>query len=152
MKKLLVLLLLAACVLWGCARLRGEGEQAVAVDVEFRDADGLFKEKHYSEAIAVYAKIARESAGSQRGANALFASASTHVFYNNPQKEYSLALQEFDEFLRAYPNDEKAEEARNWRYFIKTLLELRKENEHLNKNIEELKRIDIRHEERRQGK
>ncbi len=152
MRKLLVFLLLAACVLSGCARLRGEGEQPIAADTEFRDAGSLVKEKQYNEAIAIYAKIARESAGSQRGANALFASASAHAFYDNPQKDYVQALQQFDEFLRAYPNDEKTDEARNWRYFIKMVLELRKENERLNKNIEELKRIDIRHEERRQGK
>ncbi len=147
MKKLLVLVLLTACALTGCARLTGV--QSVAVDEEFRDADGLVKEKRYNEAIVVYTKIAQESAGSQRGANALFASASAHAFYNNPQKDYALALQQFDEFLRAYPNDEKANEARNWRYLIKMLLELKKENEHLNKSIEELKRIDIRHEEQR---
>ncbi len=45
MKKLLVLMILAACVLQGCARLRGEGEQAqaVPVDAEFHSADGLVR-------------------------------------------------------------------------------------------------------------
>jgi hypothetical protein len=32
---------------------------------------------------------------------------------------------------------------------LRTVQELKKQNEHLNENIEELKQLDIRHEERR---
>jgi hypothetical protein len=62
-----------------------------------------------------------------------------------------LALQGFDEFLRVYPDNERAHDARNWRSVLKMVQELKKENEHLTKSIEELKRIDIRHEEQRKG-
>lgn len=147
MRKFLVLLLVSVFCLTGCARFKGG--QDVGRDVEFENADRFAKEKRYSEAIAVYSNIAKESPDSERGANALFASASARAFYDNPHKDYTLALQEFNEFLQLYPSSEKAREAQNWRYFLKMMLELKKENEHLTKSIEELKRIDIRHEERR---
>jgi outer membrane protein assembly factor BamD (BamD/ComL family) len=145
-RKFFVLVLLSALFLPGCAQFK------FGWDADFARADRLAKERQYSEALAGYEKIAKESPGSKRSANALFAVASTHVFYDNPHKDYALALQEFDEFLRLYPNNEKARDARNWRTILKMVLELKKENEHLIGSIEQLKRVDIRHEERRKGK
>ncbi len=139
----MLILLVLSCCLPACARIRGLG------DDEFRYAKSLSNEKRYTDAIGVYDKIARESAGTKRGANALYFSASTLVFYDNPNKNYTQSLQEFDEFLRVYPNDERADDAQNWRHIIKVIVELKKENERLNKSIEQLKNIDIRHEERR---
>jgi outer membrane protein assembly factor BamD (BamD/ComL family) len=118
-------------------------------DVDLENAGRFFREKKYSEAIAAYDKIAKDSPRSELGARALYDAAFTHAFYDNPHKDYVQALQGFEEFLREYPNSEKANDAQNWRSILKTVLELKKENEHLTKNIEELKRIDIRHEERR---
>jgi outer membrane protein assembly factor BamD (BamD/ComL family) len=148
-RKFFFILLLSACCLWGCASIQARIQGGHGQDAAFDSAEGLIKEKRYNEAISAYNKIAQESVGSERGANALYASALVSVFYDNPQKDYALALQEFDEFLRLYPSNEKAREAQNWRYIIKMALELKKENEHLTNSIEELKRIDIRHEERR---
>lgn len=143
MRSFSIILLLSTCCLSACA------QTLLKPDIEFENADRFIKEKRYSEAIATYGKIAKESRTSERGANALFASASARAFYDNPQKDYVLALREFDEFLRLYPKNEKARDARNWRYFLEMLLELRKENERLSSNIEQLKELDIRHEERR---
>ena len=145
MRRFFIILLLSVFCLSGCARLTG------VQDAELQGADKFFKKKQYSEALEAYNKIAEESAGTERGANALFAAASAQAFYDNPQKDYALALQEFEEFLRLYPNNEKARDAKNWRYFLKMLIELKKENENLATSIEQLKRIDIRHEERRKG-
>jgi outer membrane protein assembly factor BamD (BamD/ComL family) len=142
MRIVMVLLLSTAC-LWGCA-----GVTAVH-DAEFEHADRLVTEKKYNEALASYEKIARESSWTERGARALFAEASTRAFYDNPHKDLARALQEFDEFIRRYPANEQVQDAQNLRYLIKTILDLKKENERLNQNIEELKRVDIRHEERR---
>jgi len=44
--------------------------------------------------------------------------------------------------LRLYPEHAKVNEAQNWLQVLKTL-------DHLNKNIEQLKRLDIKHEEKR---
>jgi outer membrane protein assembly factor BamD (BamD/ComL family) len=142
MIRLLISLLLTVWCLSGCAGLRLQSD-------EFTKADQLVSEKKYNDAVAVYETIAKEDAGTKRGANATFSAAKTRACYDNPHRDYSLALQLFEEFLRKYPNDEQVRDAHQWRYFLKTLLELKKENERLNQNIEQLKKIDIKHEERR---
>jgi outer membrane protein assembly factor BamD (BamD/ComL family) len=113
------------------------------------NAGRLVKERRYAEALATYCKIAKESPASERGASALFACASVRAFYDNPQRDYGLALQEFDEFLQLYPNNEKAGEAQNWRSVLKVVIDLKRENEHLTTSIEQLNQLDIRQEERR---
>ncbi len=142
MRRLFFLLLLLTCCLSACASLKAD-------DVDFKNADRFFREKNYHEAIAVYDKISKDSPRSERGARALYDAAFTHAFYDNPHKDYVEALQGFDEFLRAYPKNEKASDAQNWRSILKMVLELKKENEHLATSIEQLKKIDIRHEEQR---
>jgi outer membrane protein assembly factor BamD (BamD/ComL family) len=145
-RRLFFFMLLLTCCFSACARYKADH------DVDLENADRFFREKKYPEAIVSYDRIAKDSPRSERGAQALYDVAFTHAFYDNPHKDYMLALQGFDEFLRVYPNDDRASEARNWRSILKIVLELKKENEHLAKSIEELKRIDIRHEERRKGK
>jgi outer membrane protein assembly factor BamD (BamD/ComL family) len=129
------------CCLSACARIKGYR------DAEY--ADSLFNKKQYAEAIAEYDRIAREARGTNRGANALYFSASARVYYGNPDNDYVRSMQAFDEFLQIYPNDSRAEDARNWLHTIKLVVELKKENERLLKKIDQLKKIDIRHEERR---
>lgn len=143
MRRLLGLVLISACCLSACAWITGSR------DVELERAGRLVKERRHTEAMAAYCKIAKESPGTERGANALFACASVRASYDNPQRDYALALQEFDEFLRFYPTNERSREAQNWRSLLKTVLELKKENEGLATRIEQLKQLDIRHEERR---
>ncbi len=140
----LFLLLAAASLLAGCA---GTGVFGFGSDLD--RADRLAGEKRYGEALALYMKVAKESAGSNRGAEALFSAATARVFFDNPHRDYALALQQFEEFLQRYPRSEKTREARNWRAILKVIVELKKENEQLTQNIEQLKKIDIRHEERR---
>jgi outer membrane protein assembly factor BamD (BamD/ComL family) len=142
-RRLLGLVLISACCLSACAWTPG------GRDVELERAGRLVKERRHGEALATYCKIARESPGTERGANALFACASVRASYDNPQRDYALALQEFDEFLRLYPTNEKSREAQNWRFLLKAMLELKKENEGLTTRIEQLKQLDIRQEERR---
>ncbi len=138
-----VALLLAACSLSACA---GFG---FLPDNEFSKADRFIQEKKYPEAIALYEKIAKDSSGSNRAADALFSSAKARASYDNPHKDYGASLQQFDEYIRRYPNNKRAPEAQQWRYLIKTIIDVKKENERLNQNIEQLKKIDIKHEERR---
>jgi TolA-binding protein len=116
---------------------------------EYQDALNRVKEKKYQEALSICRKIASDSPQSPVAADAFYETAYLLVFYDNPQKDYNQALSGFDEFLKRYPDHAKAEDARNWRGVLKTILDARKENEHLIKNIEQLKKLDIRHEERR---
>jgi len=142
-RRFFFLVLLLTCCCSACARYNA------GHDGDLENADRFFRERKYPEAIAAYNKIAKDSSRSELGARALYGAAFTHAYYDNPRSDYALALQGFDEFMRAYPNNERASEAQNWRSVLKIMLELKKENEHLTKSIEQLKRIDIRHEERR---
>ncbi len=148
MKRFIMLMMVFLIGVSGCARFNA-GE---AVDTDFQTADQLVNNAKYDEAAAAYDKIAKESFGTERGAHALFLAAALPAYHDNPRKDYAKALQSFEEFLRIYPNSDKSRDAQNWRSLLKTILELKKENERLSKSIEELKRIDIRHEERRKGK
>ena len=143
MRSLLVLILCTGFLL-GCATLKAGGD--------FESADKLVKEKRYGEAIALYDKVAKGSSGTGRAARALYAGASARAAYDNPHRDLPSALQEFEEFIKRYPDHERVYDARNWRSLIRSVVELKKENERLNQNIEQLKRVDIRHEERRKGK
>ena len=145
MIRLLVILLLMNCVP-ACVKYDAHR------DAELVNADRSFNEKKYGEAVSAYDAIARDAPGSERGADALFRSAFTMAYYDNRQKDYARALQEFDEFLRVYPNNEKAPDAQNWRYMLQMVLDLKKENGRLLQSINKLKQIDIRHEERRKAK
>ena len=157
MKRLMVVLLLASISMGGCARIIG------GQDTEMYRIEGLLKDRDYAEAIAAYRQISKDTADPERAAHAKFALASTLAYYDNPQKDYAEAFQEFDEFLKLYPDDERVPEARQWRSLLHMIVELEKENEGLNRNIEQykqnierlnksieqLKQLDIRHEERR---
>jgi len=163
-RRLLLILLLAAYGLSGCARITG------GQDTEFYHANDLLKEKRYSEAIAAYRQIAEDTSNPERAENAQFALASTLAYYDNPQKDYALALQAYDEFLARYPDSDKAQEAQQVRSLLQTIKALETENtnltksieqykqnieqykqvvDRLNKSIEKLKQLDIMHEERR---
>lgn len=145
-KSVLILLFLFMGAVSGCASMR------FVWDSEFSRAGRFMQEKKYPEAIGIYQKIAKDSSGSARGADGLFLAARARSSYDNPHRDYALALQEFDEFLRRYPDSKKVREAQNWRALLKTVVDLKKENEKLNQSIEQLKKIDIKHEERRKRK
>ncbi len=146
-RSLMIIVLVLLSYLAGCARL--PQQQPQPVDAELVQADSLQHEKKYREALDIYEKVAKDSSGTERGAVALFSAGKVRLLFDSPQKEYQRALQNFDEFLARYPNDSLAADAQAWRTLLKTVLDLRKENEHLSKSIEELKRVDIRQEERR---
>ena len=157
MRRLLLILLLAAYSLSDCARLAG------GPDTEFYRADSFLKEKKYSEAITAYRQIANDTANPERAANAQFSLAAALAYYDNPQKDYALALQEIDEYLARYPDADRAQEAQQQRSLLQIIVDLEKENhnlprsieqykqniDRLTKSIEKLKQLDIMHEERR---
>jgi outer membrane protein assembly factor BamD (BamD/ComL family) len=142
-KKVIVVL----AVIWfsGCATT----SVVTGPEKQFQDAAISMKEKRYKEAAACYNKIMADSPDSALAADALFEIALINAHYDNPQKDYAHATRSFAEFLKRYPDNRRADEARTWISVLRTVQELKKQNEHLNESIEELKQLDIRHEERR---
>ncbi len=116
---------------------------------QFQDAAVSVKEKRFKEAAAACNKIMAESPDSALAADALFEVALINAHHDNPQRDYAQAIRTFAEFLKRYPDNRRADEARTWISVLRTVQELKKQNEHLNESIEELKQLDIRHEEKR---
>ena len=98
-------------------------------------AENLVRDRSYARAAAMYQNVIREHPGSRWETDARFGLASLLVSHDNPKRNYSRALRQFDLFLKLSPQDPRADEARNWRQVLKT--------------IDQLKRLDIRHEKRR---
>jgi outer membrane protein assembly factor BamD (BamD/ComL family) len=146
-----ILALLAVILLSGCAT-SPQLPVATGPEVDYQNAAVFAKEKKYSDAIAAFRKIADEKPRSPFAADSLFEAAYLQAFYDNPQKDYAQALAVFEEFLKRYPKHEKSREAKNWRSVLKTIIDVKTENERLNKSIEELNKLDIRHEEMRREK
>ena len=146
MKKVIVLL----AVIWfsGCATTG----VVTGPEKQFQDAAVSMKEKRFKEAAAACNNIMTDSPGSPLAADALFELALINAHHANPQRDYAQAIRSFLEFLKRYPDNRKADEAQTWISVLRTVQELKKQNEHLNESIEELKRLDIRHEEKRKGK
>ncbi len=143
MKKIIVLI--ALLLLSGCAT----GSFATGPEKQFQTAAVSVKEKRYKEAAAAYRKIVADDPGSSLAADALFELALVHAHHDNPQRDYVQATRSFEEFLKRYPNHKRSDEAQTWLTTLKAVQELKKQNEYLTKSIEELKRLDIRHEQRR---
>jgi outer membrane protein assembly factor BamD (BamD/ComL family) len=122
--------------------------------VELQNAENLFSQRKYSDAVNAYRKIVTASPAPTRAvaANAQYGIAFTLAYYDNPQRNYAQAIQELDEFLRMYTTDSRVPEAQNLRFILQSCIDFKKDNEHLKKSIEQLKNLDIRHEERRGGK
>lgn len=139
------IVLLAMILLSGCASM---GLQS-GPEKDFQDAAVSLKEKKYSAALAGYQKILREAPNTELAKDAQFEIALIHTSPDNPQKDYGQAIHEFETILKLRPDDKRVPEARAWIAVLKTVQDLKKENELLKKNIEELKQLDIRHEERR---
>jgi outer membrane protein assembly factor BamD (BamD/ComL family) len=149
-RSFLSLILLAAIT--ACVPSPPPTAVATGPELAYENARASAKEKKYTKAIAAYRKIAADSPQSPLAAEALFEIAYLQAFYDNPQKDYELALTGFDEFLKRFPHHEKAPDAKNWRVLLKTILDMKKENEQLHESIEELNKLDVRHEEQRKEK
>lgn len=135
----------------GCAVFKGLGsspDQLAANGVVA--ADGLLKDRRYPEAVAAYRKVLLDHPRTPSAANAYYGMAMAFVAADNQQKDYSQALANLDEFISRAPDDPRTPDARNWRHAIKLLLDMKRDNDRLNKNIEKLKQLDMKQEEKRQ--
>jgi len=132
----------------GCASFKmGSGP-----DAAYQAAAAAVQDKKYQEAVTTYNKILVESPHSDVAADALFQLAYVQIMHDNPQKDYAKALLHFDDFIRRYPRHARIPEAENLRFILRAIIDFRKENERLHKNIEELNKLDVQHEERRKKK
>jgi len=118
----------------GCASMSAPGRKLAA-------ANGLYEAGKYGGAAAAYRKIFQEASG-PAAAEARFGLAATLAAGDNPQKNYAQALRAFEEFLKLHPGHPKARQARDWQQVLRAL-------EQVNKSIDQLKRLDISHEEKR---
>lgn len=130
----------------------GAGCAAFLKDPGLAAANDLFRQKKYAEALAGYRKTLSLPSSPERDAAARYSIAFLLASYDNPQKNYAQALEAFEEFLRYHPGHEKAAEALNWKGVLKSLQDEKRENEQLKKSIDQLKKLDIRHEEKRKGR
>lgn len=145
MKKIIVLL--AIILFFGCATT--SVVTVTGPEKQFQDAVVSVKEKRFKEAVAACNKIMADSPDSPLAADALFELALINANHDNPQRDYAQATRTFSEFLKRYPKNRRADEAQTWISVLRSVQELKKQNEHLSESIEELKQLDIRHEERR---
>ena len=139
---------LALILLAGCSTVKPD----IKAPDDFQVAAVAMKDKRYEDAIAVYGKILNESRRSASSADALFQIAYIQTLYDNPQRDYAKAMQSFDDFIKRYPDHARCQEAENWRFILKTILDLRKEDDRLRKNIEQLRKLDIQQEKNRERK
>jgi outer membrane protein assembly factor BamD (BamD/ComL family) len=133
----MAVMLLSIVLLSSCAVLTGTRNIA--------SADNYFRKKEYTNAASAYRKMLQETPDSPYALDARYGLAMTLVAADNPQKDYAQALHEFEAFQKLYPEDWRATEVLNWIAVLKTLSDR-------NRSIEQLKRLDIRHEERRKVK
>jgi len=117
-----------------------------------RKANALSTTGKFAEAADIYKTVVQNNQNSSWAGTAQYETAMLSLASENPQRDYAQALAKLEEFLTQYPQHEQAFDARNWRQAIKTLLDLRRENDRLHKNIEQLKQLDMRQEEKRLGR
>lgn len=133
-RSLMAVMLLSIVLLLSCAVLTGTKNIATA--------DNYFKKKEYANAASAYRKMLQETPDSPYALDARYGLAMTLVAADNPQKDYAQALHEFETFHNLYPEERRTPEVLNWIAVLKTLGDR-------NRSIEQLKQLDIRHEERR---
>ena len=117
--------------------------------VAMQSAEKAFQAGDIAGSLATYRRVMMVYPSSPESADALFATGYLLAYFANQQKDYHQALAVFDEFAMKYPKHVKIAEANNWRAILKAIIECRKENEHLTRSIEQLKKLDMKHEERR---
>lgn len=136
------------CAQWPQSQRDGDPRQIE----KLAEAQKLQQDGRFAEALEAYKKILQEDPGSESAATAKFDAALILVSADNSRRDYAQAIVEFEEFISQFPQHRRAPEARSWRILLKTALDSKKENERLNKNIEKLKQLDLKQEEKRLGR
>jgi len=154
MKHYIHVLILTAFFAGGCVALSTQVAEVPPDPAMIKSAEAkkLLNEFKFPEAVSSFQKVVEEYPNSEWAANAIYGIATVFVSAQNPHKDYAQALTHFEDFLNQYPQHERAADAKNWRQAIKVILDAKKENERLLKNIEQLKELDMRQEQKRLGR
>lgn len=107
----------------------------------------LFQQGKFSEAIVQYRKLTRNKDKSV-AETAQYQLAYTFAYYKNMGRDYQEALNEFQLFLKKYPESSLKEEAANWVSLLNQAVMKQSENELLRDNIKRLVDIDIEGEQK----
>jgi len=126
--------------------------QAAAPATRLDEARQLLKDGKFVEAGEAFRTVEQEFPGTEWAGSAAYALAVAAAMADNPQQDYASALMEFDSFIERYPQHERLPEAKAWRQAIKQIMDTRKENARLLKNIEKLKELDLQQEEKRRAR
>lgn len=94
-----------------------------------------------------YRKLARNKDKSV-AETAQYQLAYTIAYYKNAGRDYQEALNEFQLFLKKYPESSLKEEAANWVSLLNQAVMKQSENEQLRDNIKRLVDIDIEGEQK----
>ena len=116
-------------------------------DIELERPRLLFKLGKFSEAIVQYRKLLKSKERSV-AQGAQYELAYSLAYYKNPGKDYQEALNEFQLFVRKYPESSLKEEAANWASIITQYLSKRVENEKLRDDFQKLVDIDTEAEKK----
>lgn len=146
------LLVVLTAATGGCARFLDSMTPEDTDNARLKSSDDLRKNGKFADALAGYRALLDQPPSLQIAAAARYSIALLHVLPDNPGRDYSQALAEFDEFIRLFPQHTRTDEARSWAALLKSALETQKENERLSKNIERLKQLDVKQEEKRLGR
>jgi outer membrane protein assembly factor BamD (BamD/ComL family) len=138
--------------LGGCAEFLSGGPSVPSQPPGLLQAEQLQRQGKFADALKAYRQVVQDHPGSDFAATAKYSIALIYLDVENPEKDYALAQAEFDSFITQFPKHSRVAEAKSWRQMIKLAQDARKENERLNKNIEQLKQLDVRQEEKRLGR
>ena len=124
----------------GCAAFR---EFSSSMDAgPLAEAQDLFDQGKYPEAIEAYRQIVRDHPSTRLAAEAQFRIGHTLSYFKNPQPNYAEAVKEFQQVLNQFPKSERADEARNWISTLSLLVQLQHD-------LQQLMKLDIESEKRR---
>lgn len=146
------LLMICILALGGCAQFLSGGLSGHSQSPLLTQAEQLKKQGNFADALKAYRQVVQDHPGQDVAAMAKYSIALIYLDVENPEKDFALAQAEFDSFIAQFPQHRRAAEAKSWRQMIKLALDAKKENERLNKNIEQLKQLDVRQEEKRLGR
>jgi outer membrane protein assembly factor BamD (BamD/ComL family) len=144
-----VIILVTLVLVTACAPRSPRTLVVTGPEIDFQYAAALARGGNYDAAENAYRKIVAENPESMLAADAEFELAFLHMVPGSPHKDYNEALEQFEKFSNRHPNHRKTMEAKSLQALLKQAIDTGKENDRLKKSIEQLKKVDIRHEERR---
>jgi TolA-binding protein len=134
-------------ILVGCAAFK-DASSMIGVSPLTR-AQAFFDQGKYQEAIRVYRQIVDDDPSNRLAAEAQFRIGYTDSYFQNPKPDYAASVKEFQQVLDRFPKSQWADEAKNWIAILSQLIHQRAENQRLQKDLQQLMKLDIESEKRR---